>query len=110
MFQVSDTESDVNGFHMFVVRARLPPKSKLFGVFFSFGLHYFSVKRSKDGCLVRLNANPTKVLKLDDKHYITTHKLSSIGNRVFCMHAVCHPVLTYLYIFSSLELLWSLTF
>lgn len=27
-------------------------------------------------CLVRRNAIPTKITKLDDKHYITTHKLS----------------------------------
>ena len=42
---------------------------------------------SKDGCLVRLNAKSTKLHKLDDKHYITTHKLSSAA----CMAWRLHP-------------------
>ena len=34
------------------------------------------LKRAMMVCLVRRNAIPTKITKLDDNHYITTHKLS----------------------------------
>ena len=36
-------------------------------------------------CLVRRNAIPTKIHKLDDKHYITTHKLSLYSDHVAMM-------------------------
>jgi WD40 repeat protein len=36
-------------------------------------------------CLVRRNAIPTKIHKLDDKHYITTHKLSLYSDDVAMM-------------------------
>lgn len=39
-------------------------------------------------CLVRRNAIPTKIHKLDDKHYITTHKLSLYYDPVRCCNDV----------------------